>query len=226
MKKNKNISNEYFESKMLLEYSKVSVYDMAAANVAETHVYDRTATLEERLALDRFYFDYNYKDYTAEDRAYIWNNNQRKFFKNINNQFIQLMEKANGCPIYDFNLNDLKHNDDIVSHIETHYKIAKKSNINLLITKVINEILGGMITSKKSKAGQHRGFEFTEEFTTNVKIMLTLELERAKRYIVPYVKSDLDQGIDMVIDENDEDERYQKLKEQYNKRYPITNPKA
>jgi len=226
MKKNKNISNEYFESKMLLEYSKVPVYDMVAADVAETHVYDRTATLEERLALDRFYFDYNYKDYTEEDRSYIWNNNQRKFFKNITNPFILMLETANGCPLYEINLNDIKTSDEIINYITFNYKHAKKNNINLIITKVINSILGGMIKVKKGKDERHRGFEWVEEFETNIKIMLTVELERVKRSIVPYVKSDLDYGIDMVIDENDEDERYQKLKEQYNKRYPRTNPKA
>jgi hypothetical protein len=219
--KNKNITNEYFESKMLLEYSKVPVYDGVKANDAEANIYNRTATLEEHLALDRYYFDHHFKTYNEEDRKYIWNENQRKFFKNINNPFIQLIEKVNGCRLYNIKLNDIQVDDEILNYLTTNYKIAKKSNNNLLIVKAINEILGGMIQSKKSKTNQHRGFEFTEEFTTNVKIMLTVELEQAKNSIKPVITSDLDQGLDMTTDDDDGSQRYHKLKEQYDLRYPF-----
>ena len=83
-----------------------------------------------------------------------------------------------------------------------------------------------MIQSKKSKTNQHRGFEFTEEFTTNVKIMLTVELEQAKNSIKPVITSDLDQGLDMTTDDDDGSQRYHKLKEQYDLRYPSSASKS
>lgn len=221
MNKKTNITNEYFESKMLLEYSKVPVYTMLSADVAEGHVYDRTATLEERLALDRFYFDYNFKDYTEEDRSYIWNENQRKFFKNIRHPFILMLESANGCPLYEININDMKTSEEVITYVTFNYKHAKKSNINLIITKVINDILGGMIKVKRGKTNIHKGFEWVDEFGINVKIMLSVELAKAKSSIVPYVKSDLDEGIDMIVDENDADQRYKVLKAYYDRTYHV-----
>lgn len=221
LQKNNNISNEYFESKMLLEYTKVLVYDMTAADVAESHVYNRTATLDEHMALDRFYFDYHFKDYTEEDRTYIWNENQRKYFKNISHPFIQLMEETNECKLYDIKLNDIKISPSIEQYIETNYRLtSQKKSITCYVVKAINELLGGMISAKKNKGNKHRGFEFTEEYVTNVKIMLSVELARAKRAIVPSVKSDLDDGIEMLSDDDDGSHQYNRLKEQYDLRYP------
>lgn len=223
MTKKTNISNEYFESKMLLEYTKVPTYDMPAAGVAESNIYNRTATLVERLALDKFYFDYNFREYTADNRMYIWNMNQRKFFKNLDHPLINMIEEANGCKLYDLNLDAIKVNDEVTNYIATHYKVTKIKNIALLLVKAINEIVGNMITAKKTSCGKHRGFAFSEEFLLNVEIMLSVELARAKKYVsAPAVQSDLDYGVDMTtVDETDEDQRYIKLKAIYDARYAM-----
>ena len=115
----------------------------------------------------------------------------------------------------------MKTSEEVITYVTFNYKHAKKSNINLIITKVINDILGGMIKVKRGKTNIHKGFEWVDEFGINVKIMLSVELAKAKSSIVPYVKSDLDEGIDMIVDENDADQRYKVLKAYYDRTYHV-----
>lgn len=218
-RKKQNITNEYFESRMLLEYSKVQILNDKTAMDAEERVYSRLATLEERLALDRFYFDYNFKTFTEDDKKYIWNENQRKFFKNYNHNFLRLLSEENG-PLEDMDLSNIKTNDEITQYITTQYSNTSVKNITTQIIKTINDILGIMIIPLK-KGGKHRGFIFSEVFEHNILILKTNELTRAKLEADrTKTISDLDYGLDIEYDETDADVRYKQLKKNFLKRYP------
>ena len=209
--------NELFVSKTLLEYSAVPKYDDVTALKVEESIYNRLATMEERLGMDRYYFDRVFKDFTDEDKSWIWNNNQRKFFKNRDHEFIKMIEEVNGR-IDGLNLADIKVSNNMTAYISNNYSNTRTKNTNLLIIKTINDILGAVIVKKPGKG--HRGFVFSEDFSINMRILDGVELLKEKSKL-KVEASPLDEGIEM--DYGNDNAHYEKLKNTYIKKYgPLT----
>lgn len=167
----KPITNEFYESKMLLEYTKTPVYTLEKALDIEELVYSRQATMEQRLGLDRFYFDYEFREMSEEHRIYVWNNNLRKYFKGIKHKFFNLLYQVNNIASLDrLDLQNIKSDEKIIDYITVNFKSSKSKSPDYLIVKTINDLCGGIIKQKKDKNNKCRGYDFNDNFDSLVEI--------------------------------------------------------
>jgi len=158
--------NDMFESRMLMEYSTIEVIDdMEIMEQYEEAVYNRSATLAQRFAVSRFYFDERLKELKETDRALIWNNRAGEFFKGINHPLIHKIKTENKVDNLDkLDLKKLEMSDGLKEDIKKYFSFDVKMK-NQLIVKTINNLLGIVAIEKtQSSNGKHTGFMFSNLF--------------------------------------------------------------
>lgn len=145
MKKNKRekYENNMFVSRMLMEYSLIKEVDEEKKDTIELKIFNREATMEDRMIVLKHYFDITFRNLNKDDRAYVWNTNTRNFFTNINNPDLNNILKDNNltsiCEAV--NLKELVMTPETEKLINKNYSKSHK-NINSFTMKVINKILG------------------------------------------------------------------------------------
>ena len=161
--------NELFESKNLVEFSKVPELTIEQFEEYQTKIYSRTATLIERLAVDKFYLMKRYNILEMEDIAYIWNVKGRSFIPNIKHEIIyKLITEANASQLKDIDIKNVKLTEDMRNLIYSKYSITSRNKKEQnIIAKALNHILGIECTSKKhDDKGRAKGNEFSDIFNT------------------------------------------------------------
>ena len=173
----KKFINDMFESRMLMEYSTIEVLDdLEMVETYEQAVYNRTATLQQRFAVSRFYFDERFKELDDKDRAVIWNNRAGDFFRGIKHKLIgRIMTENNITSLADLQLNKLELSDGLKEDIKTYFSYDIKMK-NQLIVKTINNLLCiNAIEKVESSKGKHVGFNFSGLFAIINDIYIKLE---------------------------------------------------
>ena len=168
VKKQKYI-NDIYESGMLIEYSKIPNIDEEQKEIIENKMYERKATLIERLTIDKYYFDNTFEHLNKQSRQLLWNHKGRNFIKNIEDDIINNVNKDNNIDtINKLNFEKLIISDNTLDIINTRFSSTMNSKIkNKLVIKAINNVLGIVaIDNKRSDSGRARGYKFTDLFNT------------------------------------------------------------
>jgi hypothetical protein len=165
-KRKKKFINDMYESSQLIEYSKVPVLDDDEREQREFKVYNRQATVADRLAVDRFYFDITFRNLEADDRALIWNTNSRQFFRGINSDIVPMICRDNGVEkLIDIDLKKFEVSKEVIGYIKKHYSITEFKKPDWVVVRVLNDAIGfDGITSKKDKRNKHIHWEFSSRF--------------------------------------------------------------
>ena len=161
--------NDLYESNMLIEYSKIPVLDEATKELYENRVFDRRASLLERLAIDRYYFDNRYHYLMKESRQLLWNFRGRDFLNGMNNEIIENIKIDNEVVnLEDIDLDKVKVSEKTLELIKKNFSSTIDNKLQAkIINKAINSILGiNAVDSKKMKTGRARGYCFTDLFNT------------------------------------------------------------
>jgi hypothetical protein len=158
--------NDMYECSQLIEYTKVDVVDEFDLPDLESKVYGRSASVMDRLTVERFYFDKTFRNLEPSDRAYIWNTNSRQFFKGIKDQLIGRVMADNGVnDIIKVDFNKLNVSAETMDYIKTSYSIVVAKKPVALVIRVLNDVLGFMaVSSKKDKRNKHIGWEKSNRF--------------------------------------------------------------
>jgi len=166
LKKKKKFINDMFVSRMLMDYKSVKkVGDMTVVEYEEK-VYNRTASLEDRMIVERFYFDSSFKNLDDDDRAYIWNTNSKQFFKGITSPFIKkILDDNNVSHLTDLKPNKIAVNPDTITYIKKHFS-TEKTKPDWIVRETINNVLGKSIIQSHKAKGIQRGFKFDDELDT------------------------------------------------------------
>jgi hypothetical protein len=163
--KKKKFQNDLFVSRMLMDYVSIKKVGEMTIPEYEEKVYNREASLEDRMIVERFYFDSIFKNLNEDDRAYIWNSNSKQFFKGMFNPLIDMIIKDNEVKtLLELNVNKLTMSKETVSIIKKQYS-TEKTKPDWLARETINNILGKSIIQSSKKNGKQRGFKFAGEAT-------------------------------------------------------------
>ena len=196
-RRKKKFVNDLYVSGQLIEYSGVPTITESNLEEYEQKVYTRKASVVERLAVDKFYFDVQFRNLDEGDRAFIWNTNSRQFFKGIHFQIFDIVRKDNGNPsdFYDVNFNELKVSTETIQYIKKHYSITDVKKQDWTVIKVINDAIGfNGISSKKDKRNKHVAFTITERFKTLYDLHLT-KIENDQNARVKFIEEEEKQTI-------------------------------
>jgi hypothetical protein len=177
--------NDMFESGQLIEYYKVENISELEIEEREKLIYSRNATVMDRLAVDKFYYNSFMRNVSEGDRAFIWNTNSRQFFKGIKSELLTLVCKdANTDDILDVNWNTLEVSKDTIGYIKKHYSITKMKKPTWVLVDVINDAMGfNAITSKKDKRNKHLSFEYSDRFYGLYEVYLTKKKNDEEAYV-------------------------------------------
>jgi len=162
----KKFINDMFESRMLMEYNNIeTIEDLEVLEKYQEGVYNRTATLETRMAVAKFFFDDRFKLLNNDDKTYIWNNRTADYFKGIKHKIINDILTDNDVKnLKDLDLKKLKLSNGLNEEIKNHFSFDIKMK-NQLIVKAVNNLLGiQAITKQEDKNGKHKGFEWSGIF--------------------------------------------------------------
>jgi hypothetical protein len=158
------IQNEYFAvhySKSLIPYDLIS--QLKNKDQAEGNVYNYNASLLEKLQLNRYYFDIKFRNFSPEDKKYIFDMNYSSFFKNLNDPLIKLVLGDNDKKsLKDLDLNNISISDATQEYLNEHFKTSTIKKNNQKIIKTLNHILGHIIGNKKSN-GKYI-YEYNDNF--------------------------------------------------------------
>lgn len=166
--KTEKFINELYESKFLIPYDKIkTLNNKEALDIELNNVWCTNATQNQKIELNKYYFDIKYKHLNNEDKCYIWDNRQMKFFDNYEHEFFTYLNKDNNINnIFDLDLKKIIVSDDTNKYIEEQFKLKIK-NPKQKIIKIINSILGQVIDnvsySSKSKSSNYKFSYMSEE---------------------------------------------------------------
>lgn len=184
-KESRKFVNDMFESRMLMEYSTIeTIDDLEIMETYETAVYNRTATLEQRFAVSKYYFDERFKELDEKDRAVIWNNRGGDFFKGIKHNLINKIKAENKIDdLINLNLKKIELSDNLKEDIKTFFSFDIKMK-NQLIVKTINNLLGVVAIDKaESSTGKHTGFQFSSLFKILNDINIKWDIIKAEKEV-------------------------------------------
>jgi len=217
-------TNDLYESNMLVEYSKIPSLDETTKELYENRIFERKATLIERLAVDKYYFENHYYHLSKDSRRLLWNFKGREFLKGMNDNIIKAIIKDNDVQqLEEVDLGKLKFSDETLEIIKNRFSSTIDSKLqNKIIIKAINNILGVVaIESKRISKNRANGFTFTDLFNT----LNTIYKEHTE-----YKQKELDEYNEMIkntrfvededpveyeqVDHKDEFNKFCKLKEQ------------
>ena len=170
--------NDLFESNMLIEYSKIPNLDETNKEIYENKIFERKATLIERLAVDKYYFDNTYHYLQKESRCILWNFKGRNFLTGMDDEIINLIKTDNNVDGIDkLDLKDLKISDDTLAKIKARFSTTIENKLkNKIVHKAINNLLGiNAIQSKTEESGRSRGHTFSDLFNTMNKIYIEMK---------------------------------------------------
>jgi len=168
LEKNK-FDNDLFISKSLIEFSQVPDIDERLMEDYKGLIYARTATLTERLAIDKYFFVNNYHYLDTNQLALLWNVRGRDFIPGMKHEVIvMLLADAKINQLKDLDFNKYEPSEEILTLVKSKYSITmrdkKGSNI---LAKAINHILGvDCIQTKRNSSGKAGGNEFNDLFET------------------------------------------------------------
>ena len=141
-KKQEKFINEFYESKQLIPYVDVKQISISDIGEFENRIYDSSATVEDRMAVERFYFDMTFRVLNDEQREDIWNNNSRQFFKAINSLNISRILEDNGVSrLIDLDVSKLTLKTETIEYLKERFSTSKRRP-NWLAKEVINAELG------------------------------------------------------------------------------------
>lgn len=157
--------NDMFVSRMLLDYDNVPEITDDLIQEYEEKMYQRSATLSERLSIDRFYMDKTFRLLEKDERQVIWNNRGKQFFKGINHEVIEKIKEDNEISsLGELNFNDLEVSDNTKEYIKENFSTIIKQKTNLIV-KTLNQVLGiNAVETVKSKNKNITGHKFSELF--------------------------------------------------------------
>jgi len=161
--------NDLYESNMLIEYSKIPILDESTKELYENRIYERKATLVERLSIDKYYFDNHYYYLKKESRSFLWNFKGRNFIKGMDDIIIKSILKDNNVELLEnINLKDFTISSNTLEIIKNKFSTTIKNTlINKIAIKAINNILGvNVIDSKRVSNDRANGYIFTDLFNT------------------------------------------------------------
>jgi hypothetical protein len=158
IKQRKNYVNTMFETANLMEYSKVpAITDEDTINTIQNKMYGRAADMVDRLTVERFYFDIQFRNLDETERAHIWNTNRKEFFTGIRSEFIKMVETDNGVSnIVDIDPRKFTISDTTAAYIAKHYSIVKSKKFDTKAIQVINQILGYEALTTKTDKTKHK----------------------------------------------------------------------
>lgn len=162
----KKFINDMYESRMLMEYSTIeTIDDLEVLEKYQESVYSRTATLEMRMAVSKYFFDDRFKLLDKDDKAFIWNNRTADYFKGIKHKLINdIMTENKVETLAGLDLNKLVITPELKEEIKQCFSFDIKMK-NQLIVKTINNLLAiQAITKQEDAKGKHKGFQFSEIF--------------------------------------------------------------
>jgi len=162
----KKFINDMYESRMLMEYSTIeTIEDLEVLEKYQESVYSRTATLEMRMAVSKYFFDDRFKILDKDDKAFIWNNRTADYFKGIKHKLITDIITENKVEkLADLDLNKLTITPELKEEIKQFFSFDIKMK-NQLIVKTINNLLTiQAIIKQEDSKGKHKGFQFSEIF--------------------------------------------------------------
>jgi hypothetical protein len=165
--------NDLFQSNMLIEYSRIPNLDESDKEIYETKIFERKATLIERLAVDKYYFDNTYHYLQKESRSVLWNFKGRSFLTGMDDEIINLIKAENSVDSIDkIDLKEVKISDAILTKIKQRFSTTIENKLkNKIVHKAINNLLGiNAIQSKTEESGRSRGYTFSDLFNTMLKI--------------------------------------------------------
>ena len=227
--------NDLYESGNLIEYSKIPDLDESTKEIYESKVFDRNASLIERLAVDKYYFDNKFDMLIKNDRRVLWNFRGTNFIDKMNSNIIKLICNDNNVDdIASVNFQEAKLNDNTVEEIKKLFSMSSelKRSIRVkkayhLISKLLNNILGiNAVKELRDKKDVSRGCEFTDLFKTlndvRTKYVLYIKEQESKAFNVEFIDDYVPETnikSDILDNTNDKYNMFKKLKEQ-NKSIP------
>jgi hypothetical protein len=149
-----------------MEYSTIeTIEDLEVLEKYQESVYSRTATLEMRMAVSKYFFDDRFKILDKDDKAFIWNNRTADYFKGIKHKLITDIITENKVEkLADLDLNKLTITPELKEEIKQFFSFDIKMK-NQLIVKTINNLLTiQAIIKQEDSKGKHKGFQFSEIF--------------------------------------------------------------
>jgi hypothetical protein len=172
--KNDNFKNDFtnkfyelHQSKVLMPYEKIEpISEEVAKQIEQEAVFIGKATQQDKFVLSRFYFDCYFNNLDNNDKAYIWNNRTKQFFKNKNDKLIkQILEDNKVKKLEELNVNKINTSEETEKMIKSQFKSTIK-NKNQRVVKIINCILGCEVIKcvKKSEKSNSTHYKFTELF--------------------------------------------------------------
>lgn len=144
MRKTKDLyENLQFKSKMLIAYDDVPKLSLEKKESIEFEkIWCSQASMKEKLAINRFYFDIKFITCSEDQRRFIWDNNFSSYFDNKEKPFIKLIKKeANITQLSQLNVNDIASKPHIHEYIKKCYMTESVYNLKLIV-KCINISLG------------------------------------------------------------------------------------
>ena len=217
--------NDLFQSNMLIEYSKIPNLDETNKELYENKIFERKATLIERLAVDKYYFDNTYHYLQKESRCLLWNFKGRSFLSGMKDDIINLIKVDNNIEnLSELDLKDIKISDKTLEMIKTRFSTTIDNKLkNKIVHKAINNLLGiNAIQSKTEDSGRSRGHMFTDLFNTMIKIYDEMtdynkKMEAEENNKVQFIEDTNEEECfieNRCIEENKEYQLFQKLKAQ------------
>jgi superfamily II DNA or RNA helicase len=167
--KKQNYINDVFDSGMLIEYSKIPVIDEEQKELYENKKYERKATLIERLAVDKYYFDNHFDVLKTASRKTLWNTKGRTFIHNYDDSLIKLFVADNKvATLEEINLDQMTISDNVIELIKTRFSSTMNAkDKKRLIIKTINSILGiNALENRRNSNGKSSGYVFSDLFNT------------------------------------------------------------
>jgi len=161
MRKTKDLyENLQFKSKMLIAYDDVPQLSLDEKDTIEVErIWCSQASMVDKLAINRFYFDSRFKTFSEEQRRFIWDNNFTSYFDNKDKPFIQLIKKeANITQLSQLDVSELASKPNIKEYIKKYFMTESVYSLQQIV-KCINTSLGyTFITSSQDKS-KHTSYE-------------------------------------------------------------------
>jgi hypothetical protein len=162
----KKFVNDMFESRMLMEYKSIeTIDDLEVLEKYQENVYNRTATLEMRMAVCKYFFDEKFKLLGDDDKAFMWNNRTGDYPTGIKHPLIKdIIDENKVQNLAELNLKKLEASQQLKDKIKEAFSFDIKMK-NQLVIKTINNLLGlQAIIKQEDKKGHHQGYEWSNLF--------------------------------------------------------------
>jgi hypothetical protein len=162
-RKNRDLyENLQFKSKMLIAYDDVPQLSLDEKETIEIErIWCSQASMKDKLAINRFYFDSKFKTCTEDQRRFIWDNNFASYFDNKDKPFIQLIKKeATITQLSQLDVSELASKPNIKEYIKKYFMTESVYSLQLLV-KCINTSLGYTFFTR-NKEEKHSIYEISD----------------------------------------------------------------